>query len=251
MALQEDFELQGNWLFRYRSILPVVILCAGILVYIYTIDTWDTFFSGIVLPYWKYYENLCLTISLTGVFIRGYTVGHTPANTSGRNTQNQIADSLNRTGIYSIVRHPLYLGNFFMWFGISLLTCNIGFIAIFILTYWLYYERIMYAEEQFLREKFGPAYTEWADKTPAFLPDFKLFVKPSLPFSWKKVLKKEKNGLFALFLIFTVFDCIQVWLKEETHYNHFLIAMSVISGIAYGILKYLKKRTQVLNEEER
>lgn len=250
MALQEDFELQGNWLFKYRSILPIVILCAGILVYIYTIGTRGALSSGII-PYWKYYETLCLTIGLAGVFIRGYTVGHTPANTSGRNTQNQIADSLNRTGIYSIVRHPLYLGNFLMWLGISLLTCNAGFIAIFILIYWLYYERIMYAEEQFLREKFGTAYTQWADKTPAFLPNFKLFVKPSLPFSWKKVLKKEKNGIFALFLIFTVFDCIRFWLQGNTPCNYFLIAMSAISGMAYCILKYLKKRTQVLNEEGR
>ena len=33
-------------------------------------------------------------------------------NTSGRNTHDQVADSLNTSGIYSIVRHPLYVGNF-------------------------------------------------------------------------------------------------------------------------------------------
>ncbi|WP_277232666.1 isoprenylcysteine carboxylmethyltransferase family protein [Phocaeicola salanitronis] len=128
---------------------------------------------------------------MAGTFIRIYTVGHTPVHTSGRNTAGQVADSLNTTGIYSIVRHPLYLGNFLMWFGISLLTCNGGFIIAFILAYWLYYERIMYAEEDFLRRKFGVDYLRWAERTPAFIPNFKLFKPSDLPFSWKKVAKKR------------------------------------------------------------
>jgi len=34
MALQEEFEKQGNWLFRYRSILPLIILLIGIILYL-------------------------------------------------------------------------------------------------------------------------------------------------------------------------------------------------------------------------
>ena len=125
--------------------------------------------------------------------IRIYTVGHTPVGTSGRNTAGQVADSLNTTGIYSVVRHPLYLGNFLMWLGIALLTCNIGFVTAFILGYWIYYERIMYAEEQFLRRKFGDTYLHWAEQTPAFLSRFNRFKPSGLPFSWKKVAKKKKT----------------------------------------------------------
>ena len=29
MALQEELETQGNWLFRYRSFLPIVIILVG------------------------------------------------------------------------------------------------------------------------------------------------------------------------------------------------------------------------------
>ena len=152
-----------------------------------------------------FFEYFCLFIALFGLVIRSYTVGHTPANTSGRNTEGQLADTLNQTGIYSTVRHPLYLGNFFMWLGVAMLTENLWFIIAFIFIYWVYYERIMYAEEQFLRSKFGLTYTTWAGSTPAFLPRFSQFVKPSLPFSWKKVLKKEKNGLVAVFMLFFFF----------------------------------------------
>jgi hypothetical protein len=170
-------------------------------------------------------------------------VGHTPSNTSGRNTcEGQVADTLNTTGIYSILRHPLYLGNFLMWFGICLLTENIWFIVIFCSVFWLYYERIMYCEEQFLRRKFGSDYTEWANKTPAFLPEFKLFVKPSFPFSWKKVLQNEKNGLLALFLIFAAFDFIDVWINSQVlYYNYFYITMCIACIVFYCTMKFRKR----------
>ena len=53
-----------------------------------------------------------------GFLFRAWAIGTTPAGTSGRNTKEQVAEVLNSTGIYSIVRHPLYVGNYFMWIGI-------------------------------------------------------------------------------------------------------------------------------------
>ncbi len=102
------------------------------------------------------------------------TVGFTPKNTSGRNTSaGQIADELNATGIYSLVRHPLYLGNFFMWLGPVLFLRSFVVIVFFVLIYWLYYERIMFAEEQFLRRKFGETYDKWSEKVRSLIPSFK------------------------------------------------------------------------------
>src|SRR5690554_7017051 len=123
MPLQEELEKQGVWLFRYRSILPVAILLIGTFLYLRTEIYPETFFLEDT-PYELYYESVCLIISLAGLGIRIYTVGHTPQNTSGRNVKGQLADSLNTTGMYSIVRHPLYLGNFFMWLGPALMTGN-------------------------------------------------------------------------------------------------------------------------------
>jgi hypothetical protein len=191
----------------------------------------------------------CLAISLIGLGIRIYTVGHTPKNTSGRNTADgQVADTLNTNGIYSIVRHPLYLGNFLMWLGPALITGNFWFVVAFTLSYWVYYERIMYAEEQFLQNKFGTTYTNWAARTPAFIPDFKNFRKSDLPFSWKKVLKKEKNGLFALFLIFAVFDVSGELIENKTQFNYFVLITCVFTALLYVILKRLKKNTNILDE---
>lgn len=250
MALQEDFEKQGTWLFRNRGTIPFVIMLFGILVYLRTeINPENYFVKNETIR--DYYVYFCLVISLLGLGIRAFTVGFTPANTSGRNTKTQLADELNTTGIYSVVRHPLYLGNFFMWLGPVLLTGHFWFVLVVCLFYWIYYERIMFSEEQFLRRKFGSVYTTWADKVPAFIPRFKGFVKPGLPFSWKKVLKKEKNGLAAVFFIFCAMDIAGRLISKSSDFNWFLIACCILTIILYAVLKYLKYRTNVLNEEGR
>jgi protein-S-isoprenylcysteine O-methyltransferase Ste14 len=247
MALQEEFEKQGVWLFRYRGILPLIILLVGTVLYLRTEIYPEVFFLK-ETPFEIYYEMLCLFLSLLGLGIRAYTVGHTPENTSGRNTKEQVADTLNTTGVYSIVRHPLYLGNFFMWVGPAMLTGNLWFIIIFCFLYWVYYERIMFAEEQFLRRKFGDIYTEWARNTPAFLPNLKKFKPSKLSFSLKKVLKKEKNGLAGIFLVFCVFDLSGELIGNATNYNYFVIASCILTLLMYVVLKYLKNRTDLLNE---
>lgn len=250
MALKEEFEQQGIWLFRYRSYLPLVILLIGLGVFIY-MKTHPYLFFLENTRWESAYELLCLSVGIFGLLIRIYTVGHTPANTSGRNVTAQVADMLNTTGIYSTVRHPLYLGNYLMWLAPALLTGQVWFIVAFTLAYWLYYERIMFAEEQFLSRKFGESYSQWACSRPAFVPKFTCFKRPSLPFSWKKVIKKEKNGLLALLLIFLLFDYTGNAIQGSNKIDMPLLIACVTMGIIYVILKYLKTYTKVLDEENR
>lgn len=250
MALQEEFESQGNFLFKYRGNLPLIIVFVGIFVFVfeklYSVD-------GSCVPY-SVIEYCSLAVSLLGLGIRIYTVGHTPANTSGRNTkQGQLADELNSSGIYSCVRHPLYLGNFFMWLGAALLIANAWFVVVFILVYWVYYERIMYAEEQFLRRKFGTVYTDWAAHTPAFIPSFKHFKRPEYDFSVKKVIKKEKNGLLAIFVLLFVFHNLGYSIENSQIKLDidWIFICTVVSLVLYLILKVLKHNTKLFDETGR
>lgn len=237
MALKYEFEDQGNWLFRYRSFIPIGLLGTALIVLIVE-NQQDAVPKNCSI----WIELSFLIVSLFGLGIRIYTVGHSAKRTSGRNTQEgQVADSLNTSGAYSIVRHPLYLGNFFMWLGPALLTSNLWFIISFVLFYCIYYERIMFAEEQFLERKFGAQYTEWASRVPAFIPNIKRFKQSHLNFSLRKVLKKEKNGLFAIFLVFTFFDIVGEIVSNHSHYNRVFIAGAIITMILYVVLKILKK----------
>ncbi|MFZ4059316.1 MAG: methyltransferase family protein [Ferruginibacter sp.] len=250
MALQEEFESQGNWLFKYRGSLPFIPLVIGAFLFV-QVKLNPALFCIEDSPYELYYELFCLAISLFGLAIRIYTIGHTHSNTSGRNTEDQIADNLNTTGIYSMVRHPLYLGNFFMWIGPAMLTGNLWFVVAFCLFYWLYYERIMFAEEQFLRRKFGNAYTDWANSVPSFIPNFKKFVAPKLPMSWKKVIKQEKIGLFLTLLIFASFNVAGNYLQSKEDYNYYLIGACLLSLLLYIVLKIIIKKSNLLEIEAR
>jgi hypothetical protein len=112
----------------------------------------------------------------------------------------------------------------------------------FILLFSLYYERIMFAEEQFLRRKFGNLFTAWAEKTPAVIPNFNLYKPPYQQFNWKKVLRNEKTGFALLFLTFFVFDLAGEWIKRSGDINFFLLAGCLMSLSLYLVLKILQKR---------
>lgn len=244
MPLQEELESQGNFLFRYRGSLPIIVLIAALLVFVQQVRSCD-------IP--SLYFYLCFVTCLLGLAVRIYTVGHTPKNTSGRNTKSQIADEINTTGIYSTVRHPLYVGNFFMWLGAAMLTHQLWFILFFVAAYWIYYERIMYAEEQFLRGKFGTQYLNWASQTPAFIPSITQFTSPKYSFSLKKVLQKEINGLLNIFIVFTLFDLIYYYIKHQMigMNDYFWLAGVIGSFVAYLILKIVSKNTTALVDEGR
>src|SRR6056297_231547 len=114
MALITELRDQGNFLFRHRSYLPIIILVVALALYVFN----DFIFSEPVER--QVYEIICVLIGIFGLFIRVITVGYTDDHTSGRNTADgQVADSLNTTGVYSWARHPLYIGNFFMWLGLA------------------------------------------------------------------------------------------------------------------------------------
>ncbi|MBM3184603.1 MAG: DUF1295 domain-containing protein, partial [Chlamydiae bacterium] len=193
-------------------------------------------------------ELFCFGISNLGLCIRIFTIGYVPAGTSGRNTALQIAKTLNTKGIYSIIRHPLYLGNFFMWLGLACMTGNLWFVSFFILLFWLYYERIMFAEEAFLQRTFDEIFLNWAKNTPAIIPRFSLWKKPDLPFSFRHVLRREYPGFFALILSFVYFHA----LREKTiDIAPFWKKTLVVGIVAYIVFRTLKKKTKFLHVEGR
>lgn len=246
MALQEEFERSGSWLFQWRSYLPLSLIGVVLLA------MREFHYPGGSKTLDHLWESVCLLISFFGLGIRVFTVGHTSQATSGRNTKRQVADTLNTTGIYSVVRHPLYLGNFFMFLGVVLFAHLWWLTFIYILAFWLYYERIMFAEEAFLRKKFGDEYMTWANNTPAFIPRFRNYRKPDLPFSLKKVLRKEYNGFFSVIIVMFILEHLgEIALNGKLELDlHWTILLS-LGFIVWATLRILKKKTTLLKEHDR
>ncbi len=247
MALLHSFEKSGNFLFRNRSYLPLILFVLSVPVLYYT--DYSIFSLNVMCGL----TIFAVFVSAVGFIIRAISIATTPKGTSGRNTKSgQVAESLNTSGIYSTVRHPLYLGNYLMWIGIVIFTFNIYFVIIVSLAFWLYYERIMFAEERFLEKKFGDDYLNWSLIVPAFIPSFKHYIPNEVPFSWKSILRREYSGLLATVLSFAFIDHLRNWfMNQDVSWNRnstFVLGAALIITL---LLRTLKHNTGLLKEKDR
>jgi protein-S-isoprenylcysteine O-methyltransferase Ste14 len=245
MPLTENLEKRGEWLFRWRSFLPLVIVPFAIWVTLH--DDAQPIFNDLS------WLSTCFLISFLGQTIRALTIGYVPKGTSGRNTgEGQVAMTLNTKGMYSLVRHPLYLGNYFMWFGIMLYAGSPIFMIYFSLAFLLYYSLIAMAEEKFLKEKFGDIYTKWAVGIPAFIPRRLIWTHPGVFFSFKNALKREYNGVFAVVVSFATLDIAHNYRElEEIIISDYMQIILGVSAVCFLIMRTIKKRTQWLDVDGR
>ena len=106
----------------------------------------------------------------------------------------------------------------------------------------------MFAEEEFLRRKFGEEYEKWANQTPAFLPRLRNWSPNVLPFSFRTVLRKEYSGLFAIIVSFTFLEIIgDIFAEGELEFDPVWLAILAIGTVTYLGLRTLKKKTKLLD----
>jgi protein-S-isoprenylcysteine O-methyltransferase Ste14 len=237
MTLKERFESAGNWLFRWRSFLP--LFTVGLFLIAMRHFSYSQGKHSLDLLW----EGASFIISLFGLTVRVFTIGYAPKGTSGRTTSKPKASVLNTTGMYSIVRHPIYLGNFFIWLGVSICPHSWFFAITAIILFFLYYGLIILAEEKVLYEKFGNTFVEWTHKTPPLFPRFSNWQKAALPFSLKAVLKREHSTLFAIIAAFT---CLEIggdfFYSGKLEFDPVWVLIFLIGLCIYLILRTLKKK---------
>jgi len=261
MTLIHSFQKSGNFLFKYRGQVPLFLFVIGIPYLLFNntrLYSWLAQQDGNSHIFISIITTVALLVSLIGFLIRIYTIGTTPHGTSGRNRDKQVAEQLNCTGIYSVVRHPLYLGNYLMWAGLLIFTMDISLFLLISLIYWLYYERIMLVEEQFIEKQFGQQFQLWANRTNAIFPSFKHYKKAIIPFSIKPALRREYSGLFAMSFTYAVVDYLsycRIWWLQPADIPFTWIRPSlyvmVASMLIMLILRILKHKTSILQEIDR
>ena len=246
--LSDRMVAAGHKLFRWRSYL----LFAFLPLFLWAV--WD---GEAIETRWGYgvgeaVEWLAIGLLALGEALRILTVGFVPRGTSGRNTTGQVAESVNTTGLYSVTRNPLYLGNCMMYVGLALYTQHLWIVAVLILVLALYYERIIAAEESFLTTKFGAAYTDWAAVTPPFWPRLSGFTPPSMGFSVRTVIRREHAsflGAFAaLYLLELGLHSLPANSEPMPGWWHWALAVAVVLEI---IVVVIKRKTHVLEVDGR
>ena len=237
MTTQNRSEKLGNQFFKYRGQIPVLFfLLAFFLMHYFPAQN-----------KWLDQSNTLIAVSLVilGHLIRALAVGKRAAHTSGRNREEQVAEALNSTGIYSMVRHPLYLGNITTYMGWVVFTGIDWLIPAMLIGFLFYYRFIIYAEEQFLTRKFGQDYLDWKSATPLLLPAFWKFKANPQPFSFKTVLENEYSGIAASMTTAWVLLAFQWYVLGQFQEKSLLILAAALFIALFTLgLRYLKKKTQ-------
>tara|TARA_B100001741_G_C16379453_1_gene517097 strand:+ start:266 stop:844 length:579 start_codon:yes stop_codon:yes gene_type:complete len=185
-----------QFFFKYRSYTPIPI--AILIIY----------FASEQKPYYL----LGLLMLLFGESIRIWAVSYAGGKTR---TRKVGAPALCTSGPYAFTRNPLYLGNMFMYIGITLVAGapNIIFMILIIFSFFMIqYTLIVSLEEETLTNLFGEAYINYKKNVPPIFPR----ITP-----WKnkaetkrtpilKTLKTEKRTLQNVFLILAL-----IFLKSQ------------------------------------
>lgn len=244
MRLVDHFEHLGTQLFKRRGTLPTLILLPVVLGAL--VDFRYPHGSHTADLLW---EMGCFLVALVGLGIRVVVSGTVPEGTSGRNTK-QRADELNTTGVYSIVRHPLYLGNFIMGLGVALQP-RVWYLPVIVgLVTWLYYERVIVAEEAFLERTFGERFRTWANAVPIAIPRWRAYIPSQLPFSFPAAVRREFYGVCMLVVIFFLLDILEDLVQEgRLEFDPFWTSLVVVAIVGFFVLRALKHRTDLLQRD--
>ena len=239
-GLAAEYADAGAILFRWRSYAPLTVL--ALLVGSVTIRPVPVGGAAAV-PLWV---SVAMLLGLVGLTIRGCALGCVPRGTSTRGTVEPTAATLNVCGLYSVVRHPLYVGNFFLWMGVAAVSGRpLGLVVTFS-GFWLYYERIMMAEERFLFDRFGRRFQEWAERTPAFIPAIRPLTPSRLTFSARAWLGRDYPALYGFVAAASVVAAVR-WLAVGADRDGFAewVAFFGTGTVMYLIVHTLKRRTRV------
>jgi protein-S-isoprenylcysteine O-methyltransferase Ste14 len=142
----------GAVLFRHRGWLPVPFLLVPLLAHgIMEPTNWVLGFAFIILGE---------AIRLAGVAAAG-----TVTRRRSRTVQRLVT-----YGIFAWMRNPLYVGNFLIWIGFTLISGVLWFLPLALVLFAIEYTLIVRYEEGVLESIFGDEYLRYKHTTPRWIP---------------------------------------------------------------------------------
>jgi len=150
---------------RIAAAALAIIYFAGALVYA-LVPSWVMFFS-ILLPDW-------LRLGMVSAAVLGILLVSWAYRALGKNWAPSVSGVrkdavLVTNGLYSCVRHPIYLGAFIFLVALSLVAANLIVLLPTIALLALLYASID-EEEVMLIDRFGDEYREYMKRTPRLIP---------------------------------------------------------------------------------
>ena len=234
----------GNFFFRYRNFLfPCIFLltaCTAKPEIFWGSTTLDLLFVG------------CGAFeAIVGQAVRFVTIGFQYIHRGGKNGK-VYANRLVSGGMYGVVRNPMYLGNALIAIGMAKYMGAPRAMFIVIPLFLFVYQAIIFAEEEYLRNKFGTEYDEYCARVNRFVPSLRNARQSfaGMRLDWKMSVQKDLGTIVGLTMGLLL---IPVWrtyfhagwdTAKTAGMTSFAVACTV--GLLYGLLLYQKRRKRFI-----
>jgi hypothetical protein len=115
------------------------------------------------------------------------------------------------TGAYSLVRHPLYFGNFLILAGFTLACANWIVVALVLFFLLFYYPAAIRYEDRKLQDLFGEEWHAWGTMTPAMFPT-RLQWRANQEAEWNPRQSLLRNGELV-YSLFEIAAAVLLWYR--------------------------------------
>jgi protein-S-isoprenylcysteine O-methyltransferase Ste14 len=234
----------GNFFFRWRNLLfPCVFFLTACTV------RPEIFLGDSVLD--LLWVGCGAVEAIAGQVVRFVTIGFQYIHRGGKDGK-VYANGLVSGGMYGVVRNPMYVGNALIAIGMAKYMGAPLAILVIVPFFLFVYQAIVFAEEQYLRNKFGAEYEEYCARVNRFIPSLGNLRESfaGMQLDWKMSIKKDLGTIVGLAMGLLL---IPVW---RTYFHAgwdaamsagttaFTIACTC--GVVYALLLYLKKRKRFI-----
>src|SRR5437868_13350275 len=162
----------GAVLFRHRGWLPVPFLLVPLLA------------DGVMEPM-NWILGFVLIVLGEAIRLAGVAAAGTVTRRRSRTVQRLVT-----YGIFAWMRNPLYVGNFLIWIGFTVISGVLWFLPIAIALFAAEYTLIVRYEEGVLESIFGEEYLAYKRRTPRWLPRPPA-MRDSGPHEWGEAARSE------------------------------------------------------------
>ena len=180
----------GEWLFQRRTLLPLPIAAAILLI-----------------PSGETSRNVAailggIALTLSGEALRMWGVRHIGVISR---TRSDRLGPLVESGPFAHLRNPLYIGNIALWIGFAITAGLLWLAPIVLVLLGLEYHAIVRWEEHLLEWRLGETYRLYASRVPRWIPPLhhrghgvRSVSSVVESFSWRETFFSERGTLIAI-----------------------------------------------------
>jgi protein-S-isoprenylcysteine O-methyltransferase Ste14 len=231
----------GNFLFRNRNgIFPLFYL----MLFVPSREVFLNPVTAMIIGF---------TVTGIGQLVRIITIGLVYIIRGGKD-RRVYAEDLVTTGIFAHCRNPLYVGNILILVGLGIASNSLLFMAVFTPIFLFFWQAIVLAEENYLRNKFGEQYNEYCKRVNRWLINFKGIGRTlqSMQFKWKRVIIREYNATYLWMTGAVLIVMKHFYFHEEQFDFHnnlsVFITILVVLLMLYLFARYLKKSRKLVSD---